>query len=288
MTEKKCIGKYSILKCIGQGGEGSVYLARDEDLHRAVAIKQVGIREEGAKEENRILREADMLRQLGHPMLPVIYELLWEEAWYLVMEYIQGVTLQEYIGKNGYAGEKQARAWALQLLDILCYLHTRKPPVIYCDLKPHNIIVCPDGNLRLIDFGAAYRQKFGEKTERMAVTPGYGAPEQFGRAGKGVRADERSDIYAFGRVLYYMGTGADPARPPYTLLPVRNYQPLLGDGLERVIRRCIREEPSERYQIAEEVRKDLEKGDGRRRRSRRKSFIRTVEKRVWLTENAEG
>ena len=122
----------------------------------------------------------------------------------------------------------------------------------------------------------------------MAVTTGYGAPEQFGRAGKGVRADERSDIYAFGRVLYYMVTGADPARPPYTLLPVRNYQPLLGDGLERVIRRCIREEPSERYQIAEEVRKDLEKGDGRRRRSRRKSFIRTVEKRVWLTENAEG
>ena len=71
MTEKKCIGKYIILKCIGQGGEGSVYLARDEDLHREVAIKLVGRQEEGAKEENRILREADMLRQLGPPMLAV-------------------------------------------------------------------------------------------------------------------------------------------------------------------------------------------------------------------------
>lgn len=288
MTEKKHIGKYIIIKRIGQGGEGNVYLAMDEDLHRPVAIKQVRMWERQNREDGRILQEADILRQLDHPMLPVIYELLWDQAWYLVMEYIQGVTLQEAIGKCGYAGEEQARIWAGQLLDIICYLHTRKPPVIYRDLKPQNILVCPDGNLRLIDFGAAYRRSFGEREEGMAVTPGYGAPEQFGKNGQCPFADERSDIYAFGKVLYYMVTGADPARPPYTSLPVRDYQPLVGDRLENVIRRCIMEEPSKRYQIAEEIRRDLEKRGGGRRRGKRRSFIRAVEKRVWLTEKSRS
>lgn len=304
MEEKLNIGKYTVIRRIGRGGEGSVYLARDEELQRMVAVKMIRGQDEAIGEDNvdgdgrgckacgndkeegaQIMREAECLQRLKHPMLPVVYDLLWDDGWYLVMEYIQGITLHEYIARNGYAGEAQACAWAEQLLDILGYLHTRKTPVIYRDLKPQNIIVCPDGGLRLVDFGAAYRRDFGVGAEAgMAVTPGYGAPEQFGRTGHGVCADERSDIYALGKVLYYMVTGADPAKPPYTSLSIRDYQPLLPERLERIIRRCIQEEPGERYQVVEEIRRDLDRCGGRRHRLRRRAFIRSIEKRVWLTE----
>lgn len=279
MEKKGKIGKYTIVRYIGQGGEGCVYLAKDEDLKREVAVKQV----RGQKEDS-VVQEAEILRQLRHPMLPVIYDLLWDEAWYMVMEYIPGVTLQEYIEKNKYVGEEQARAWTDQLLDILCYLHTRKPPVIYRDLKPQNVMVCTDGNLRLIDFGAAYCRNFGKYVDRMAVTLGYGAPEQFGGKGQEICADERSDLYAFGKLLYYMVTGADPAKPPYAMLPIQDYQPLLGETIEQVIRRCIKASPAERYQMAEEVRKDMNQCERRQNPLHRKSFIRGVEKSVWLTE----
>lgn len=304
------IGKYTIVKMLGEGGEGCVYLARDETLQRLAAVKQVrescGALGEGAEPEQdqhvRIREEADFLQHLKHPMLPVVYDLIRADSWYLVMEYIQGITLREYIGKNGYTDKDAACQWASQILDILEYLHTRRPPVIYRDLKPDNLMVCPDGRLRLVDFGAAGRRKFdGKSEERMAATPGFGAPEQFGRCkcgeyenrgdasahgcgNQGIYADERSDIYAFGKVLYYMVTGADPAKPPYTALSVRDYQPLLPKRLDWMIQKCIREDPAERYQVVEEIRKELRRCGKRNRCLRRRSFIRVVEKKIWLTE----
>ena len=280
---RKYIGKYTVIRKLGQGGEGYVYLARDEDLQRLVAIKQVNYKEYDGAEEKHLLKEADFLQQLRHPALPIIYDLLWEDAWYLVMEYIQGTTLHDYIERSGCVQEEQACVWAEQIIDILEYLHTRKTPVIYRDLKPDNIMVCPDGHLKLVDFGAAFRRGFGGEREHvMAATLGYAAPEQFGQLG--ACADERSDIYAFGKVLYYMVTGADPSAPPYTSLSIRDYQPLLPNRLERLIRRCIQEEPSQRYQVVADVRRDLSRCGNRKSRLRRKSFIRVIEKRVWLTE----
>ena len=321
MEKREAVGKYRVIRPIGKGAEGDVYLAQDEDLHRKVAIKQVYkwqhkqcdkeissvedaaeeemIREAGCGKEEKaagcntekigrdrgILLEADILRQLKHPMLPVIYDLLWEDdIWYMVMEYIQGVTLQEYIEKNGCATEQQVYVWAEQLLDVMCYLHTRKPPVIYRDLKPQNVMVCSEDKLRLIDFGAAHCRNFGVRAMRMAATPGYGAPEQFGRIGKGIYADERSDIYAFGMLLYFVVTGTDPARPPYTLLAIKDNQYFVGDWLEQIIRRCIRDNPAERYQMVQEIRKDMYKCGERFSKRLKRSFIRVVEKRVWLTE----
>ena len=296
------IGKYAIIRELGQGGEGCVYLARDEDLQRLVAIKRMNRIEQNVEEEKRLIKEADFLQQLRHPMLPVVYDLLWEDAWYLVMEYIQGTNLHDYIERNGSVQEEQACVWAGQLLDILMYLHTRKTPVIYRDLKPDNIIVCPDGRLKLVDFGAAYRRSFGGEQEHvMAATMGFSAPEQFGHRGlleyggrvreaemqhEGQRpyADERSDIYAFGKVMYYIVTGADPAKPPYASLSIRDYQPLLSGRLERIIRKCIKDNPPERYQIVSEVRKELDRCGKRKRRLRRRSFIKVIEKQVWLTE----
>lgn len=300
--QHKChIGKYEIIRMLGQGGEGLVYLAYDRSLDRFAAIKKVG--EDKAQADERIVKEAEFLQKLRHPMLPVVYDLFREDAWYLVMEYVQGITLRDYIAHNGAADEQKACAWAGQLADILEYLHTQETPVIYCDLKPDNIMVCPDGNLKLVDFGAAYRRNFGaDRADVMAATNGYAAPEQFGQmgvrgqlAGHGGTgrhtcgyADERSDIYALGKVLYYVVTGADPGEPPYALLSVREYQPVLSSGLERLIGKCMEEEPQKRYQTAAQVRKDLSGCGKGKYVPRRRGFIKAVEKRIWLREKSDN
>ena len=118
----------------------------------------------------------------------------------------------------------------------------------------------------------------------MAATAGYAAPEQWPKKGQAARADERSDLYAFGKILYYMVTGADPGKPPYTALSIAHYNPLLSAGLERIIRHCIEEEPEARYQVAEEVRRDLHRRGQWRKKGVAGSFLRHVEKQVYLTQ----
>lgn len=282
MNEREQLGKYRIIKALGQGGEGSVYLAEDESLGRRVAVKRLWKQEKGGE---RIREEAAFLRDLRHPMLPVVYELLWEEGWYLVMEYVEGISLHNYIEKQGSVGEAQARLWAESLLDVLDYLHTRETPVIYRDLKPDNIMVCRDGSLKLVDFGAAGLRRFGEEDgARMAFSAGFAAPEQRGEDGRGARADERSDLYAFGRTLYYMITGVIPGSALGTAFPPSCYNPLLSQELEEVILRCMEEEPEARYQVAGEVMRDLRRTGGRRRGRRGRDFVRHIEKQICLTD----
>ncbi|MBD5518674.1 MAG: serine/threonine protein kinase [Lachnospiraceae bacterium] len=282
MEKEKTVGKYRILDTLGEGGEGRVYLAEDESLSRKVALKCIRQTE---KTEEEIRREAAFLRDLRHPMLPVVYELFYEDDWYLAMEYIEGESLQCYIESRGRVEEAQGCLWADALLDVLCYLHTRKPPVIYRDLKPDNIMVCRDGTLKLVDFGGTALKSYGEKcVGRMVATAGYAAPEQWPEKGQNPRADERSDLYAFGKILYYMVTGADPGKPPYTALSIAHYDPLLSAGLERIIRRCMEEEPEARYQVAEEVRRDLQRRDLWKKKSIAGGFLRHVEKQVYLTQ----
>ncbi len=279
------IGKYKLIKALGRGGEGCVYLAEDSVLHRLVAMKRVW---NGSREaEEKLKKEAEFLQRLQHPMLPVVYDLLWDEAWYLVMEYIEGISLHNYIKRSGMVSEKQAGKWAEQLLSILQYLHTRKPPVIYQDLKPDNIIVCPNGNLRMVDFGAAYYRNYsGNRERRDAFSVGYAAPEQMKREGYTAYADERSDIYAFGKIMYYMLTGTDPAYPPYTELPIASYASAVSGQMEKVLCKCMEEDPAKRYQVVEDIWRDLIGNDRGwwRRRTYRNQFIRKVEKQVSLTE----
>lgn len=287
------IGKYRVLCPLGQGGEGVVYLAEDRDLERRVALKR--LRKE-ADTGADIRREAAFLRDLRHPMLPVVYELFhWDACadgsslqaggWYLAMEYIVGVSLHNFIEKEGGVREEQACLWGEALLDVLAYLHTRETPVIYRDLKPDNIMVCRDGSLKLVDFGAAFFRNYGEKKEgRMAWTEGYGAPEQQGRKGRQPLADERSDLFAFGRVLYYMVTAADPGKPPYGQLAPSLYNPLLSAGFERFVERCTMEEPKERYQVAAEALRDLRERSRWKRGTGNRGFLRCVEKQICLVQ----
>ncbi len=309
MNEGQKLGKYRIIKSLGQGGEGRVYLAEDESLGRQVAVKRLWEKEKQRGEQSkesggrdgepverdgesgeqdggeRIKAEAAFLRDLRHPMLPVVYELLYEDGWLLVMEYIEGISLHNYIEKQGSVGEAQARLWAAALLDVLDYLHSRETPVIYRDLKPDNIMVCRGGNLKLVDFGAAGLRSFGEEDgARMAFSAGFAAPEQRGEDGLGVRADERSDLYALGKTLYYMVTGTVSGASPDTSFPASYYNPLLSEEIEEIIERCTREAPEARYQVAGEVMRDLLRGGGRRKGRRGRGFVRHIEKQICLTD----
>ena len=309
MNEGQKLGKYRIIKSLGQGGEGRVYLAEDESLGRQVAVKRLWEKEKQRGEQSkesggrdgepverdgesgeqdggeRIKAEAAFLRDLRHPMLPVVYELLCEDGWFLVMEYIEGISLHNYIEKQGSVGEAQARLWAAALLDVLDYLHSRETPVIYRDLKPDNIMVCRGGNLKLVDFGAAGLRSFGEEDgARMPFSAGFAAPEQRGEDGLGVRADERSDLYALGKTLYYMVTGTVSGASPDTSFPASYYKPLLSEEIEEIIERCTREAPEARYQVAGEVMRDLLRGGGRRKGRRGRGFVRHIEKQICLTD----
>ena len=284
LNGEKRLGKYRIVRALGQGGEGSVYLAEDENLGRYVAVKRLW--EQEGESGERIREEAAFLRDLRHPMLPVVYELFYEKEWYLVMEYVDGISLRNYIEKQGNVGERQARLWASALLDVLDYQQTRETAGMYRDLKPDNIVVCRDGTLKLVDFGAAGIRSFGEEGKRqMAFSAGFAAPEQRGAGGQGIRADERSDLYAFGKTLCYMVTGVAPDSLPGTPLPASYYNPLLSEELVAIIRRCTEEEPESRYQVAGEIMRDLSIKGSRGKGKRRWDFVRHVEKQICLTDS---
>lgn len=238
--------KYELIEQLGQGGAGRVFLARDKNLNRLVAVK-----EHMVQEKTDIYREVEFLKELKHPGLPEIYDFFREgESDYLVMEYVEGISLRKYLKKNGRVPESLAVKWALKLCEILSYLHNCKPAIIYRDLKPENIMIKPDGNIKLIDLGAALRCGFGAGRELLCMgTPGYSPKEQW----QGTRGDKTWDIYGLGAVLHEMLTGENPMLPPYERRPLREYDRGLSSGLEQIVERCTCESPMDRYQSAEQL-----------------------------------
>lgn len=289
---KSLADKYELIDQIGEGAGGVVYLAWDRHLERMAAIKEEKF-SQGEGGISVLKKEMEMLKELKHPMLPAVFDYFSADKQYLVMEYIDGESLHNYIEREGRIPEEKACEWALQLLEFLSYLHSRKPVVIYRDLKPENIIVCPDSKLRVVDFGSAFCMNYdGTLQENLAGTIGYAAPEQFDSAGKWNNyADERSDIYTFGAALYHMLTGFNPSRPPYGVRPPRCMNPELTEGIEKIVLKCTEKEPSRRYQSVEEVKRDLIRRKYLKRRvffsgySRREQYvIKKLEKNIWLTE----
>lgn len=251
---KILLQKYELQKQIGQGAEGKVFLAKDLNLDRCVAIKEKQISKECMQEELR--KEAELLREIKHPGLPLVYD-LFEEAGstYLVMEYVEGLSLRKYLEKNGRVKESTAVAWAAELCEILDCLHSLKPAVIYRDLKPENIMITPEGGIRLIDMGAAMRYVCGSVEEALcAGTPGYSPPEQW----KENRGRLSWDVYSLGAVLHEMLTGKNPSFPPYERLPLRQYDQGFSRGLEKVISTCTEERPGKRYQSMKQLKQALE------------------------------
>ena len=246
-------GKYKILSEIGHGGMSTVYMAINEKANKTWAVKEVrksGVMDFEAVKQSLIV-ETDLLKRLRHPNLPTIVDVIEEEDVFLiVMDYVEGNSLRVLLEEQGSLPEDYVIEWAKQLLDVLSYLHAQTPPIIYRDMKPANIILKPDGNLSLIDFGTA-REFKADKTEDTAClgTVGYAAPEQFGGLGQ---TDERTDIYGLGATLYHLLTGHNPSLPPYEIKPIRSINPNLSQGLENILLCATEKDPEQRYQNAEE------------------------------------
>ncbi|HEX6777314.1 MAG TPA: tetratricopeptide repeat protein [Ktedonobacterales bacterium] len=234
-------GRYRVLERIGQGGFGAVYKAEDTALgNRLVAVKEMG--QHGLNERDLLeaqeafQREALLLANLNHPSLPHIYEQFGEDGRsYLVMEYIDGTTLEE--GLNLMPARRlevqETLEIALQICDVLDYLHTRQPPIIFRDLKPANVMLTPQGDLYLIDFGIARFFTPGKAKDTIRFgSPGYAPPEQYGQA----QTTAQSDIYSLGALLHQLLSGIDPTNTPFVFAPLRLAQPA---GLERLITQML-------------------------------------------------
>ena len=248
-------GKYEILKQIGMGGMSTVYLAMDQHLNNQWAVKEIRLRADDRESRviiQSLIAEANLMKKLDHPALPRIVDIIdSRDTIYVIMDYIEGEPLSRILEREGPQPEEDVLEWARQLCDVLSYLHTRKPPVIYRDMKPGNIMIRPDGNIRLIDFGIAREYKEGKTSDTVALgTKGYAAPEQFGGQGQ---TDARTDIYSLGVTLYQALTGQTPSEPPYEFYPIRYWDPSLSGGLEKIIAKCVKPNPQDRYQTCAQL-----------------------------------
>lgn len=248
-------GKYEILKQIGKGGMSKVYLAMDQRLNKQWAVKEIIKCTTDKNNEvvvQSLIAEAHLMKKLDHPALPRIVDIIENnQTIYVIMDYIEGETLSTLLKDYKVQLQEVVIEWAKQLCQVLYYLHTRKPAIIYRDMKPGNIMLSPDGNIKLIDFGIAREFKEQQMADTVSLgTRGYAAPEQFG--GKG-QTDARTDIYCLGVTLYHLATGQNPCEPPYELYPIRHWNPSLSGGLEKIICKCTQLNPDDRYQSCAEL-----------------------------------
>lgn len=244
-------GKYKILNVIGRGGMSIVYLAMNERANRQWAVKEILKNDVHHLHANK--KEIEMMKKLKHPHLPGIVDVIEnQDSLLIVMDYIEGRSLQDILAEYGAQAQEDVLKWAGQLCDVLSYLHTRKPAVIYRDMKPANVMLKPDGNIMLIDFGAAREYKSRNVKDTVSLgTRGYAAPEQYEREGQ---SDARTDIYCLGVMLFQLLTGESP----HALCPIRQINPSLSSGLETILIKCTQVKKENRYQSCQELSYALE------------------------------
>lgn len=257
--------RYEIYKVLGVGGMGAVYLARDlrfSGVTRMCAIKEM-ISTTPDPHVRRLAvqsfeREANLLVQLNHPGIPSISDFFSESIRsYLVMEFVDGEDLESVLeSTEGMLKEETVLDWAIQVCDVLVYLHSQNPPIVFRDLKPSNIMLRKNSNkIALIDFGIAKAFEAGQKGT-MIGTEGYSPPEQY----KGV-ADPRGDIYALGATLHHLLTKRDPRlEPPFTFHeePARLLNPTLSQLANDVIMKALEYDIEKRYRTAQAMKSALQ------------------------------
>lgn len=239
-------GKYKILNVIGKGGMSVVYLAINERANKPWAVKEIRRKDLMGFELDK--KEINMMKKLKHPNLPSVADVIErDEALLIVMDYIEGRSLEDILKEQGAQPESEVLCWARQLCDVLIYLHSRIPAIIYRDMKPANVILKPDGNVCLIDFGAAREYKAWNVKDTVSLgTQGYAAPEQYEDNGQ---SDARTDIYGLGVMLFQLLTGASP----HKLCPIREMNPELSEGLEAVLIKCTQVRKEDRFSSCEEL-----------------------------------
>lgn len=248
---------YEIRKLLGVGAMSIVYGALDINVTgRKVAIKELDPRRMAGHDEQMaatqlFIQEVQTLVQLDHHSLPKISDYFAQgNNQYMVMDYVDGETLQQILARRICVPESEALEWARQLCDVLSYLHQRIPPVVFRDLKPSNIMLDRNGRIKLIDFGIARRFKHGQNLDTQNMgTPGFAAPEQYGKR----QTDPRSDIYALSATLYVLLTGYDVSVDPFSLPPIRRLQPGVTPAMEQAITIGLEHEADRRWQTVKEM-----------------------------------
>ena len=258
--------RYRVMRKLAQGGQSAVYLVVDTlSGNRQCAVKEMSEAKLGPVERdkaiNDFIREADMLRTLDHPALAKVFDRFVDNhKHYLVMEYVVGHNLEDELISTGHALDwRRVQTWGMALCDVLAYLHSRTPPIIYRDLKPANVMLLPDGSIKLIDFGIArWLHPMRTHDTSKLGTDGYAPLEQYN-----ARSEPRSDLYALGASLYHLLTGHVPepspmrsAGQPLTL--VRLLNPQVPEQLEQVIQRALSLRAEDRFTDAQQMRVALE------------------------------
>ena len=279
--------RYEIINRLGGGGMGIVYLTNDTRLPgRRCAIKVVSTSQLSPQDRDWAIsafqQEARMLANLHHPGLASVTDFFPEgDSWYLVMDYIEGETLEARLQRvPGYRLSLLDTLEIMrQLCDVLWYLHSQYPPVVFRDLKPDNVMIMPNGQIKLIDFGIARFFKTGGARDTVNLgTPGYAAPEQYGGHGQ---SDPRSDIYSLGVMLHRMLTGYDPTQSPFNLPPARSLNRDIPHKVESVIVQATQMHPAVRFQSVWEfgqalfmpTQEFIEKEKERAQRQRRRRML---------------
>lgn len=246
--------KYEIVEQIGRGGTFDVFLANDTRLNLKWAVKVT--RSDSPASVQAARREAQMLKELDHPLIPKLAEVYTvEDKTVVVQEYIHGMTLERIVENYGAQSVEKVIDWTRQICNVIGYLHSLEPAHIYRDVKPANFILEPSGRLRIIDFGIMRIYKDGQTGDTCCLgTKGYAAPEQFGGRGQ---TDPRTDIYAIGITMYRLLTGQNVCERSFLLNPIEKNEPGIPSGLAYIINKCTQFNPRERYNSCDELIDDL-------------------------------
>lgn len=268
-TKERIGGKYEILEQLGKGGAGTVYKVYDRRLDKIWAAKKVKKGCPGTEER--------MLGKVDGDLFPRIVDMVEEaKCRYVVMDWIDGETLQTRLQKSGAYPPKEAVRIALALCRAFQILHGMQPPVLYLDCKPSNIMMDKAGKLWLIDFGSAV--EMGEmEAAPIAASPGYAAPEQLCREKEKRRVDIRSDVFGLGRTLYAILGGMDPARPPYGACRLSDCRSDVPKELAEIVERCVERQPGKRFQTVDALENALEQfQEGEKKTHGRKRLQKAV------------
>ncbi len=281
-TEKNKAGivindRYALLKEIHSYNNISLYLAIDTRINKTFAVKVFDKSKNNDNKNapyqlNAFISQAEFLKRLNHPSITRIYDIGENEnIAYIVMDYIQGETLQKILDTYGPQPGSTVVAWAKQVADVLSYLSKQNPPIIHRDIKPHNIILKPDGNIVLMDFTIAREYVPGLLKDEMCLgTKGFAAPEQFGSA----QTDCRTDIYGLGVTIFNLITGENPTKYNGKLPYIKSINPNLSSELEYIIKKCTDANPNKRYKTPDDLITELNAVDLilKRRKSKKGIF----------------
>lgn len=248
-------GKYKILELIHQSGMANVYLVSDSGLNKTWCLKEIRKSEAGKNnvEYYSLLQEANIMSKLNHSSIPRITTIQEDgDSLFIVMDYVEGLSIKNWLESKGKIRQDVVINWMKQICQVMMYLHNREKPIFYRDMKPDNVMIQSDGSIKLLDFGISLViEHEGQKITKALGTLGYAAPEQ---SHSGNVCDLRSDIYAMGKTMYYMLTGVNPrVVPKDRQKSVREMDPSISIGIEKIVEKCIAENPDDRYQSCEEL-----------------------------------